>query len=59
MSLKRFFVVLWLCVLACRVNQLVILPRAEATSASYDALMAMSMAVLATLSSNEIVRKAD
>ena len=44
---------------ACREGQLVILPRAEATSASYDALMAMSMAVLATLSSNEIVRKAD
>ena len=44
---------------ACREGQLVILPRAEATSASYDALMAMSMAVLATLSSNEIVKKPD
>lgn len=40
---------------ACRAGQMVILPRAEATSASYDALMAMAMAVLAAMSSNEIV----
>ncbi|MEO1223077.1 MAG: ABC transporter substrate-binding protein [Pseudomonadota bacterium] len=40
---------------ACRSGQMVILPRAEATSASYDALMAMAMAVLAAVSSNEIV----
>lgn len=39
----------------CRAGQMVILPRAEATSASYDALMAMAMAVLAAVSSNEIV----
>ncbi|MEM1301413.1 MAG: ABC transporter substrate-binding protein [Pseudomonadota bacterium] len=42
---------------ACRENQLVILPRAEATSASYDALMAMSMAVLATFSQGNVVKK--
>ncbi|MEM9787454.1 MAG: ABC transporter substrate-binding protein [Pseudomonadota bacterium] len=42
---------------ACREDQIVILPRAEATSASYDALMAMAMAVLATTSSTEIVSK--
>ena len=44
---------------ACREGQLVILPRAEAISASYDALMALSMTVLAALSSNEIVKKPD
>ncbi|MGR3491221.1 MAG: ABC transporter substrate-binding protein [Shimia sp.] len=44
---------------ACREDQLVILPRAEATSASYDALMAMSMAVLATFSQGHIVPKAN
>ena len=42
---------------ACRTGQMVILPRAEATSASYDALMAMSMAVLATFSTGDIVKK--
>lgn len=42
---------------ACREGQLVILPRAEATSASYDALMTLSMAVLAATSSSEIVRR--
>ncbi|MEM7734452.1 MAG: ABC transporter substrate-binding protein [Deinococcota bacterium] len=40
---------------ACREDQLVILPRAEATSASYDALMALSMAVLGAMTSGEIV----
>ncbi|MDX8354785.1 ABC transporter substrate-binding protein [Cognatiyoonia sp. IB215182] len=42
---------------ACREDQIVILPRAEATSASYDTLMAMAMAVLATTSSTRIVSK--
>ncbi|MEM6428404.1 MAG: ABC transporter substrate-binding protein [Deinococcota bacterium] len=40
---------------ACREGQLVILPRAEATSASYDALMALAMVVLAEMTSGEIV----
>ncbi|MEM8587244.1 MAG: ABC transporter substrate-binding protein [Pseudomonadota bacterium] len=40
---------------ACRAGKMVILPRAEAISASYDALMAMAMAVLAAMSSNEIL----
>ena len=44
---------------ACREGQLVILPRAEAISGSYDALMALSMTVLTALSSNEIVKKPD
>lgn len=42
---------------ACREGQVVILPRAEATSASYDALMALAMVVLAEMSSTEIIPK--
>ena len=42
---------------ACREGQVVILPRAEATSASYDALMAMSMAVLAVFSYGDVAKK--
>lgn len=41
---------------ACREGQVVILPRAEATSASYDALMALAMVVLAEMTSTEIAR---
>lgn len=43
---------------ACRESQVVILPRAEATSASYDALMALSFSVLTAVSSQDIVRMA-
>ncbi|MEM8760448.1 MAG: iron-siderophore ABC transporter substrate-binding protein, partial [Pseudomonadota bacterium] len=44
---------------ACREGQMVILPRDEATSASYDALMALSLVVLSEMTSNEIVRRAE
>ncbi|SFQ64248.1 iron complex transport system substrate-binding protein [Roseivivax halotolerans] len=40
---------------ACREDQMVILPRAEATSASYDALMSLALVVLAATSSTDIV----
>jgi len=40
---------------ACREDQIVILPRAEATSASYDALMSLSLVVLTATSSTDIV----
>ncbi|WP_227286934.1 MULTISPECIES: ABC transporter substrate-binding protein [Paracoccaceae] len=42
---------------ACREGQMVILPRDEATSASYDALMALGLVVLTVTTSDEIVRR--
>ncbi|MEL6601539.1 MAG: ABC transporter substrate-binding protein [Pseudomonadota bacterium] len=42
---------------ACREGQVVILPRAEATSASYDAMTGLTMAVLAATSSTPIIRR--
>ncbi|MEM9798219.1 MAG: ABC transporter substrate-binding protein [Pseudomonadota bacterium] len=44
---------------ACREGQMVILPRDEATSASYDALMALSLVVLSEMTSTEIVRRTE
>ncbi|RVT85409.1 ABC transporter substrate-binding protein [Rhodobacteraceae bacterium CCMM004] len=44
---------------ACREGQIVILPRDEATSASYDALMALGLVVLAATTSDEIVRRTE